>query len=101
LPPSSKNHHKKIYLKLKRWTGEFPKENDESDGYAGTAPVDAYEPNAYGIFNMVGNVWEWAEGGNEKERPIRGGSFIDTIDGRANHALRVSSRQMVRAVVYL
>merc|ERR1712194_128369 len=30
------------------------------DGYAGTAPVDAYGPqNANGFFNMVGNVWEW------------------------------------------
>jgi len=81
--------------KCNGWTGAFPKENDEADGYAGTCPVDSYEPNAYGIFNTVGNVWEWAEGGNDKERPIRGGSYIDTIDGSANHALRVSSRQMV------
>jgi formylglycine-generating enzyme required for sulfatase activity len=42
---------------------------------------------------MVGNVWEWVEGGSEKERPIRGGSYIDTIDGSANHALRVRSMQ--------
>ena len=77
------------------WTGKFPSENDKLDGYAGTAPVNAYEPNGYGIFNMVGNVWEWTEGGNDKEKPIRGGSYIDTLDGLANHALRVSSRQMV------
>lgn len=44
----------------------------------------------YGIYNMVGNVWEWVEGGSDKERPIRGGSYIDTVDGSANHALRVS-----------
>jgi len=81
--------------KCNGWTGNFPTENDELDGYAGTAPVDAFEPNGYGLYNMVGNVWEWVNGGNEKEKPIRGGSYIDTIDGEHNHALRVSSRQMV------
>jgi len=77
------------------WTGDFPSTNNELDGYSGTAPVSTFEPNQFGLYNMVGNVWEWTEGGNEKERPIRGGSYIDTIDGSANHALRVSSRQMV------
>ncbi len=32
--------------------------NEESDGYTGTSPVDEYEPNSYGIYNMCGNVWE-------------------------------------------
>jgi len=45
---------------------------------------------------MVGNVWEWVEGGSEKERPIRGGSYIDTIDGSANHALRVRRYDMMK-----
>ena len=66
--------------KCNGWTGAFPEENDELDGYAGTAPVDAFEPNGYGLYNMVGNVWEWVDGGNEKEKPIRGGSYIDTIE---------------------
>jgi formylglycine-generating enzyme len=39
--------------------GRFPGENTCADGYAGTAPVDAYEPNGYGLYNMTGNVWEW------------------------------------------
>lgn len=41
------------------WQGRFPHENTADDGYVGTAPVDAYQPNAYGLFNMTGNVWEW------------------------------------------
>jgi sulfatase modifying factor 1 len=41
------------------WQGTFPKKNTGKDGYLGTAPVDAFEPNGYGLFNMVGNVWEW------------------------------------------
>jgi formylglycine-generating enzyme required for sulfatase activity len=41
------------------WQGTFPTLNTAEDGYRGTAPVDAYQPNGYGLFNMTGNVWEW------------------------------------------
>lgn len=41
--------------------GDFPGGNTVADGYLGTAPVDAFEPNGYGVYNMTGNVWEWCE----------------------------------------
>lgn len=41
------------------WQGQFPDHNSADDGYFGTAPVDAFAPNGYGLYNMCGNVWEW------------------------------------------
>ncbi len=41
------------------WQGSFPHTNTVDDGWFGTAPVDAFAPNGYGLHNMAGNVWEW------------------------------------------
>lgn len=53
------------------WQGVFPNENKKEDGYAGTSPVKSFEPNCYGLYDMIGNVWEWTNDWYDSQAYLR------------------------------
>ena len=93
------------------WQGQFPTHNTIEDGFLTTAPVRTFRPNGYGLWQTVGNVWEWCadwyhpayyglspkrnpagpEGGSAKV--LRGGSYLchDSYCNRYRNAARSSN----------
>lgn len=53
------------------WQGQFPFRNLGSDGYLWTSPVATFPPNGYGLFDMIGNVWEWTDDWYSDHAPSR------------------------------
>jgi len=98
------------------WQGTFPTINTQEDGWLTTAPVRSYEPNALGLWQTVGNVWEWCEdvfnprayarraasaqpvfdpreAGDRGPQVLRGGSYLchDSYCNRYRNAARSSN----------
>lgn len=46
-------------LRANVWHGPFPDQDPQATGPVGTVAGMSFEPNGYGLYQMVGNVWEW------------------------------------------
>jgi sulfatase modifying factor 1 len=46
-------------LMANTFQGHFPDKNTTEDGHARTSPARSYPANAYGLYDMIGNTWEW------------------------------------------
>ncbi len=104
-PWGSRHPNDEDFFPCNIWQGRFPEVDLALDGYAGTAPAASFEPNGYGLFNMVGNTWEWtsqpfrpqAEGESSAGTPVgddfklvKGGSFL--CHASYCHRYRIAAR---------
>lgn len=76
------------------WQGQFPHQNLKSHP-PGTEPVGCYPPNGYGLYDMIGNVWEWTDDWYQERHPEnpakacctpknpRGGTEANSYDSKA------------------
>jgi formylglycine-generating enzyme len=55
--------------RAKTFQGEFPWRNDAPPGLERTSPVRSYPANAYGLFDLIGNVWEWTDDWYDSAKP--------------------------------
>ena len=74
------------------WWGEFPHRRLRAKGYDRTSPVGSFPANGYGIFDTIGNVWEWTTDWSSSRHPAdttkpccapqdpRGGSMEASFD---------------------
>ncbi|XP_064611760.1 uncharacterized protein LOC135475753 [Liolophura sinensis] len=93
--------------RMNYWQGKFPDFNRVWDEWEFLSPVDAFPAqNEYGMFDLMGNVWEWTttefyqRGVNRHEQPkryvLKGGSYLDSREsdyGSGNFVVRSSTRR--------
>lgn len=64
------------------WWGNSIGSNNANCGWCGTewsnksaAPIASFKRNSYGLFDVIGNVWEWSDTGSDVVSVVRGGAW--------------------------
>jgi len=78
-PPHFGHHTHSAPTTANVWQGHWPDHNTLADGFFYTAPVESFASNRIGLYDMIGNVWEWTADSYDSQgtlRVARGGSWF-------------------------